>query len=166
MSAGGAQFAISAASAVNSISAGYAKKAEDNYNATLLDNKAALSQAQQEIQQGQDTKKASQYLSKSLAIVAKNGLQPSGSAMAVITATQTQLNIDKAINSFNIQQDINYSHAAADQQRRAGSSAVRSGYTSAFSALLNGSAKYLSTNGKTTSGFDYSTIIPTMAGGS
>ncbi len=101
-----------------------------------------------------------------MAIVAKNGLQPSGSAMAVITATQTQMNIDKAINSFNIQQDINYTKAEADAQRRAGSAAVRSGYTGAFSALMKGSASYISTNGgKKSSGFDYSTIIPTMAGG-
>lgn len=166
MSAGGAQFTISAAQAVNSISAGYAKNSEAKYNASLLDNKAAMIDVQKDIQEGQDTRRASQYLTKSLAIVAKNGLQPSGSAMAVIQSTQTQLNIDKAINSFNLTQEASYTRAQANAQRRSGSDAITSGYKGAFSSLLTGASSYLSKNGKKTSGFDYSTLIPIAAGGS
>ena len=142
MGFGGAMFAVSAASAVSQISQGYAQKAESDYNATLLEGKANIINEKASIEQGQLTREGGQYMSKSVATAAKQGIGLSGSALAVMLNTQTQVNIDKTISQFNYDQERNYTLAEADAQRRAGKSAVRSGYAGAFSELLKGASTY------------------------
>lgn len=167
MGFGGAIFAVTAATAVSQISQGYAQKAESNYNASILEGQGKLIDVQSDIQNGQITRQAGQTLSTSIADVAKQGTGLSGSAMAVMLNTQKQYEIDKAISKLNFSMDKNYVNAQADAQRRAGSAAVRSGYTSAFSSLLQGASSYamykIPKGGTTT--FDANTKQPLEAFG-
>lgn len=138
----GALFAVTAATAVSQISQGYAQKSEAKYNATLLEGKANLIDVQAGIEEGQITRQAGQTMSSSVATVAKQGTGLSGSALAVMLNTQRQFEIDKTISKFNYAQEKNYTLSQADAQRRAGKAAVRGGYTSAFSSLLQGASNY------------------------
>lgn len=142
MSFGGALLAMSAVQAVGQIGQGYAQQAEANANAELYRGKANLIDQQSQIDQGQWNRKKSKYLSASMTDVAKAGIMPQGSAAAVIVDTQTQLNIDQAISKFNYQQEKNYANAQADQYKRAGKQAVYSGYSNAFSTMLQAGSSY------------------------
>lgn len=142
MGFGGAMLAMSAVQGVSQISQGYAQKAENNFNAKLLEGKANLIDTQSEIEQGQYQRLKGQYMSKSVANVAKAGIGLQGSALAVMLDAQTQINIDQSIAKFNAEQEKNYTKAQAAQQKRAGRQAVYSGYSNAFSILLGGASNY------------------------
>lgn len=161
MGLGGALFALTAVQAVSQISQGYAQKAENNYNATLLEGKANLIDQQAQIESGQYERLKGRTLSTGIADTAKNGLLPQGSAMAVMLDAQTQINIDQAIGQFNYAQEKNSTVAEANTQRRAGTAAVSSGYTKGFSSLLTGTANYAMYKYKpTNTTFDSSTKLP------
>lgn len=164
MGIGGAIFALSATQAVSQISQGYAQKSEANFNATLLEGKANMIDLQSDIESSKYDRMKGQYLSKSVVNTAGNGLAVSGSPLAVMLNAQTQINIDQAISKFNFEQEKNYTNAQADAQRRAGSAAVKSGYSNAFSTLLQGGASYAMYKipMKSTT-FDYSTKTPAQA---
>lgn len=164
MGLGGVLFAGVAAQAVSQISQGYAQKAEDKYNATLLEGKANLIDQQEQIQSGQYDRQKSQVLSSSMAITAKNGLLPQGSALAVMLDAQTQINIDQAIGKFNLEQEKTRTIAEANAQRRAGSQAVNTGYSNAFSSVLTGASNYAMYKYKPSS-FDSNSAIPKKASG-
>lgn len=179
MSLGGAIFAVTAAQAVSQISQGYAVNAESKtnasmvedtgrYNASVLEGKANLIDIQSEIEQGRYTRLKGQFLSKSMANVAKQGIAPQGSAAAVMVNAQTQINIDQAIAKFNSTNERNYTISAANEERRrasvqadalrrSGSAAIRSGYTGALSSLMQGGTNYLMYKMPKTTSFDFST---------
>ena len=138
----GALLAMSAVQGISQIGQGYAEKAEAKFNATLLEGKAKLIDEQSNIEQGQYQRLKGQYMSKSVANVAKAGIGLQGSALAVMLDAQTQINIDQAISKFNFEQEKNYTKAQASQQRRAGKQAVYSGYSNAFSSALTGVSNY------------------------
>lgn len=142
MSLGGAVFALTAAQAVNSISSGYAQKAEAGYNATLYEGRANLIQANADLQAGQYDRAIGQNMSRSMVTVAGQGLAPQGSVMAHIIDTQEQMQIDKAIAQGNMQMEKNYATQTASAYRRQGSLAVRGGYVGAFSDILTGAVQY------------------------
>lgn len=164
MGVGGAIFALSVAQAVGQISQGYAQKSEADYNATvsrnageyngaMLDDKGRLLDLQESIDQGQRTRAAGRTEAQSTAIVAKQGGALEGSALAVMIRNQTESNLDAAISKLNFETDKNYTAAEAAAARRegnlkagaysrAGDSAVRSGYSGAFSSLLQGATTY------------------------
>lgn len=142
MSFGGVMLAMSAVQAVSQIGSSYAQKAEANYNATLAEGKANLIGVQQEIEYGQYQRLKGQVQGKSIANIAKAGIYPTGSAAAVMLDAQTQIGIDQAIGQFNYQQEKNYTKAQADQFRRQGKAAVYSGYSNAFSTILQGGSNY------------------------
>lgn len=159
MGFGGAIFAVTAASAVSQISQGYAQKAENNYNATLLEGKANLIDVQSDIERGQISRQAGQVASTSVANIGKQGIGLTGSALAVMVNTQKQYENDKILSDLNYKMEKNYTLSQADAQRRAGKTAVRSGYSGAFSSLLQGAANYASykiPTGKTT----FSSVTP------
>lgn len=142
MSFGATLFAMAATQAVVQISAGKAQQAEANYNATLLEGKAGLIDIEKGIEYGQYERLKARTTSTSLANIAKAGIMPQGSAMAVMLDTQKQINIDQAIGQFNLEQQKRYTIAEADQVRRAGKQAVYTGYSNAFSTLLSGASNY------------------------
>lgn len=142
MSWGGAIFALTALSAVSQISQGYAEKEEAKFNATLVDNKATLIEAQKGVEAGQYERLKASTLSTSMARIAKAGIKPTGSAAAVMLDTQTQINIDKAIGQFNLEQQKQYTMSEAEQIRRKGQQSVYSGYSRGFSTILSGASGY------------------------
>jgi len=186
MGFGGLIFAASAAMAVSQINQGYAQNAEakanasmvedtGRYNAALLENKAKIIDVQSDIEQGQYQRLKGQHMSKSTAIVAKQGGALQGSALAAILNTQRQINIDQSISKFNFEMDKNLTMAEAAEQRRSagaqadalrrgGKAAKRAGYTNAFSSLLQGATTYYMYKKpvKSTT-FDYSTQTPKKA---
>lgn len=182
MGFGGALFAVAGAQAVSQIASGYAQNSEaqanasmvedtGRYNASLLQGKANLIDVQSDIEQGQYTRLKGQYASKSVANIAKQGIAPQGSAMAVMVNAQTQIGIDQAIAKFNSTTEKNYTIAEAndatrtaslqaDALRRSGSASVRSGYSGALSSLLQGTSNYLMYKVPKNTTFDYSTRLP------
>ncbi len=182
MGFGGAMFAVAGAQAVSQIAQGYAGNSEakanasmvedtGRYNASVLQGKASLIDIQSSIEQGQYTRLKGQYLSKSTASIAKQGITPEGSAMAVMLDAQTQINIDQSIAKFNSDTSKNYTIAEAndairtsklqaDSLRRQGSASVRSGYAGAFSSMLQGGSNYLMYKLPKSTTFDYSTTTP------
>lgn len=147
MSFGAALFAMSAVQAVSQIGQGYAQKAESNYNATLYEGKAQQIGVQQDIENAQYERLKGQTMSKSMANIAKAGIMPTGSAMAVMLDTQTQINIDQAIGKYNLEQQKQYTLAEADAYRRQGKQAVYTGYSNAFSTMLSGASNYATYKG-------------------
>lgn len=150
MGFGGALLAMSAVSAISQIGQGKAQRAESNFNATLYDNQASLIEEKKQIDYGQFNRLKGKTLSTSVASVAASGIGLSGSPMAVMLDAQTQINIDQAISSFNIEQEKNYAKAQADQQRRLGKAQQSAANTNAFTTLLSGASNYAMYKG----GFD------------
>lgn len=148
MGFGGALLAMSAVSGISSISQGYAQKQEAKFNAAVLDNKANLIEEQKQIEFGQYQRLKGKYLSSSVVGAAGAGVALQGSPMAVMLDAQTQINIDQAIGQFNLEQEKQYTKAQASQQRRAGKQAVYSGYSNAFSTVLQGVSNYAMYNKK------------------
>ena len=97
---------------------------------------------QKDIESGQYERLKGQTMSKSMANIAKAGIMPSGSAMAVMLDAQTQISIDQAIGKFNFEQQKQYTLAEAEAIRRSGKQAVYSGYSNAFSTMLSGVSNY------------------------
>lgn len=147
MGFGGALFAMSAVQAVTQIGQGYAQKAEANYNATISEGQAKLIDVQKDIEFGQYQRLKGQAAGKSLVNIAAAGIEPTGSAMAVMLDAQTQINIDQAIGQFNLEQNKQYKIAEADSIRRQGKQAVYTGYSNAFSTILKGGADYATYRG-------------------
>lgn len=148
MSVGGAIFAFTALQAVSQVSQGYAQKAEANFNASLLEGQARLIDVQKDIEAGQYKRMGGQAVSTTIARTAGAGLGFSGSPAAVAVATLKQIEIDKAIGQFNLEQQKNYKMAEASAQRRAGKYAVQSGWTNALITGAQGFASYkLATTG-------------------
>lgn len=165
MSMGGAMFAVSAAQAVNQISAGYAQKAENNANASIIESNAGLLDTASEVEQGRYVRQGGQYESQATAIIGKQGIMPEGSAMAAMVSAEKNIRIDAAIAKFNVKTQQNAMYTQAAQQRNAGKAAVRSGYAQGFSSLLSGASKFGLYSMKQGSGFDSSTLLPMLAGG-
>jgi len=154
MAFSGLLLAMSAVQAVSQIGQGYAQKAESEYNATLVEGKANLIDVQKDIEYGQYQRLKGQQMSTSMANIAKAGIMPQGSAMAVILNAQTQINIDQAIGQFNLEQQKRYTLAEAEALKRKGKQQAYSGYSSAFSTMLSGASDYAMYNKKTS--FDLS----------
>ena len=142
MGFGGAMLAMSAVQGITSISQGYAQSAEDKYNASLYTDQASALAVQGSITQGQYTRKAGQMLSTQTADVAGKGLEPTGSAAAVMLSTQTQIATDAAIAQYNNTMSINQANQKAQQLKQQGSQAIYSGYSSAFSDMIKGAVEY------------------------
>jgi len=160
MGFGGAMLALSAVQAITSISAGNAKAAEDKYNATLAGLQGELIGVQGDITQGQYTRKAGQMAATQTAAVAGAGLEPTGSAAAVMLDTQTQIHTDMAIAKFNTEMGQNYTTAQSKAFKRQASEDTFTGYSSAFSDILSGAARYGAYTGRINTGDGPMTMNP------
>lgn len=138
----GAMLALSAVKGIASIGSSYAQGAEDKYNSSLFTDQAQLLKVQGDITQGQYTRQAGQLLSTQTADVAAKGLQPTGSAAAVMLDSQTQIHTDMAIAKFNTEMGINQANAKARLLKQQASNDVYSGFSSAFTDLLTGTVQY------------------------
>lgn len=152
MSFGGLMFATAALQAVSQIGQGYAQKEEAKLNATIIEGKAGLIDVKKGIENVQYERMKAQVSGKSMANIAKAGIMPGGSPMAVMLDAQTQIGIDQAIGQFNLEQEKRYTLSQAEQARRQGRQAVYSGYSNAFSTMLSGVSNFAMYKGFNLSG--------------
>jgi len=95
---------------------------ESTYNAGVYREQAGMVQQQKNLKAAQDARKIRFAEGKHVAITANKGIQMSGSAVAVLVDTLTQMEMDKAISGYNY--DVE-SHALESQAV----STERRGYT-------------------------------------
>jgi hypothetical protein len=144
----GALLAFQVINGINSIGQGFAQSAEDKYNSSLYTNQADALAVQGSIEQGQYTRKAGQLLSTQTADVAAKGLDPTGSAAAVMLSSQTQIETDAAIAKYNNTMAQNQANQKALQLKQQAGQDIYSGFSSAFSDTLKGVADYGAYNNK------------------
>jgi len=164
---------LGAVSAVQQFTAGRAAKTEAEYNATQVTNEAQYNagvyKQQAEMIENQKRLKAQQddrairfAASKHIAITAFKGIDFSGSAMAVLADTMTQMEMDKAISQYDYavqkyavesqgDSTIRKGATLASQYRRGGATAEMSGTTGALTTLFN-TAAYAGMRNVNTSG--------------
>jgi hypothetical protein len=132
---------------VGSIYQGRIASAQAKYNAAIQEGRDKWLQLQQEVSDRQYQRFLGRTISKSFVNIAGAGLAASGSPIAVMVDTATQINIDKSIAHFNIEQDKIATRNSAEMYRTEGKNAVRASYANAFSALLQGGEKYAAYKG-------------------
>lgn len=74
---------------------------ESSYNAGVYRQQAGMVEQQKQLKAQQDARSIRFAAGKSTAMTAAKGLQMSGSPMAILVDTLTQLEMDKAISSYN-----------------------------------------------------------------
>ena len=127
---------------VQSIESGRVSMAQSRYNAALLEGKIKWINFQKGLASAKWDRARGKFMSRSFATMASNGLMPSGSPMAVLLDSVTQINIDKAIEMSNIEQEKVYTQTAVEQQLLEGRNAVRSARVNAYSSVLKGATNY------------------------
>ena len=142
MGMGAAMLAFSALQSISQVSEGYAQKAEAKFNASILEGQAGLIDIQKAIESGQYDRLKEKTLSTSMARTAAAGLKPTGSAIAVMIDTQTQIGIDQAIGQFNLEMQKQYKMSEAGAVKRQGTRAVQAGWANAFSTMMQAGYKY------------------------
>ncbi len=133
---------MSVAQGVTSISQGYAQSAESKYNASLYQDQAQAIAVQGSITQGQYTAKAGKMAATQTAIEGAAGIEPTGSAAAVMVESQRNILTDMAISQYNTTMAENSANASATNLKIQASQEVDSGYSTAFSDVLKGASNY------------------------
>jgi len=140
----------------SSIAKGYQDKKEAQYNANLIeqtgplyDTQIALVEKEKDLMTYQANRKIGQVMGASRAITAGKGLELSGSPIAIMHDTYTQMEMDKRINQqnldlqkYNIGVEKQRAMSQAQAYRRAGSNAMFQGYTNAFTSALQTGVNY------------------------
>lgn len=140
--------AFSAISAIGQIQQGKAAQKEANYNAMITESQIGVIDTKAGIERVQYERLKAQTASTGYARMAKAGLMPSGSPMAVMLDTQTQINMDQAIGQYNFKAEKVYKQAEADSMRRSGKQTVTNSYLGALTTMGAGL-------------YNYSTRLPT-----
>jgi hypothetical protein len=103
----------------------------------LIDTKAGIERVQYE-------RLKAQTMSSGYARMAKSGIGPSGSPMAVMLDTITQINMDQAVGQYNFKAEKVYKQEEANAQRRAGAQAKANAYMGALTTMGQGLYNYSS----------------------
>lgn len=120
------------------------KQAE--YNASIYDQQGQMIQEKKKIQDYQFNREAARARGSIIAGTAGKGLMLSGSPLAILIDNESQMQFDKAIGDYNLDIEANYARSGAINTREQGIQNARaarfSGYSNAFSTLLNTGATY------------------------
>jgi len=127
---------LGVASAGQSIAGGIAANKEAKYNASVMEQQAGMIDAQKGLEGYQYDRAKNQLFGKGVARTAKAGFELSGSPMAVMIDSLTQLEMDKSVGQYNLEVQKRFALSSADQYRRRGKTALASGYANAFSSIL------------------------------
>jgi len=140
----GAASAISSAiiGVTNAIMSGKIQKAQADYNAVIMDGKAKWIQFQKENDARQYNRYRNRFISKSVASVAGAGLMLSGSPLAALVDSVTQINIDQSVSQANIQMEKEAAISASKMYTVEGKMAKGNATINAFSALLDAGNDY------------------------
>jgi hypothetical protein len=165
---------LGAASAIQQFSAGSQQKTEAEYNATQVTKEAqynagvyrqqaGMIEDQKNLQAMQDDRAIRFAAGKHVAITAAKGIELSGSAMAVLADTMTQMEMDKAIGQYNFEMQkytalsqaesiTRKGDTVAGQYRRSGATAYTAGVTGGLTTLFNTAAYVGMSNVNTSAG--------------
>lgn len=138
MLAGGAMSASSSIMGANAQSKAIKKQTE--YNAQVYEQQAEMVKRQKQIQDYQFLRSSNAVRGAITSRTAGKGLMLSGSPLAILADTESQMLFDKAIEDYNLDVQANYADSAAKYQRTSGAINSRlakySGYSNAFSTML------------------------------
>lgn len=156
---------LGVAGAATQVIGGFQQKKEAEYNAKVIQNEAAYNagvyreqagmiEQQKQLKKMQDERMIRFAMGKTVSSTAAKGLELSGSALAVMVDSMTQLQMDKAITQYNydvekyavLSQAESISRRGASmaaRYRREGETAMFAGITGGLSTLM-GTAAYAS----------------------
>ena len=121
------------------------KQAE--YNAQVYGQQAEMVKEQKNIQDKQFARQLARTRSSIVSKTAGKGFLLSGSALAIIADTESEMLFDKSIMDYNNATQRNYALSGANYYRQQGAINSRltraSGYGNAFSTVLNTGYKYI-----------------------
>jgi hypothetical protein len=144
---------LGALQAGTSIASGYATKKEANYNASLAEQQANNIENQQGLLNYQSNRQIGQVIGKTTTATAGKGITMSGSPMAIMLDTYTQMEMDKRIQINNLETEKQQSLSQAEALRRKGKTAVYQGYTNAFTSALQTGVNYGMMSGSFDTGY-------------
>lgn len=145
-----AMLTAGAASATMSVMGGNTQangiKKQAEYNAEIYEQQGQMVLEKKKIQDYQFNRQAAQVRGSIVAKTAGKGLNLSGSPLAILIDNETQMQYDKAIQDYNTDIEYNYAKSGATNMREQGVQQSRlakmTGYTNAFSTILNTGATY------------------------
>lgn len=137
--AGGAFSATTQVMAGQAQAKNIARQAE--FNAQVYDQQGEMIKEQKKIQDVQYLRQSASARGKIVSQTAGKGLLLSGSPLAILVDTESQMQFDKAIADYNLDINRNYATSAGTYSRQSGAAGARlaafSGYSNAFSTILN-----------------------------
>ena len=137
--AGGAFSATTQVMGANQQAKGIQRQAE--YNAQIYEQQAAMVLEKKKIQDYQFNREAARARGSIISKTAGKGFNLGGSPLAILIDNETQMQFDKAIGDYNLDIERNYALSGATNTRQQGVYNARaarfSGYSNAFSTLLN-----------------------------
>lgn len=149
---------LGAASAVSQVMGGIQAKGEANtnatairaesaYNAGVYEQQAQMVEEQKKLKLMQDERLIRFAQGKHVALTTAKGLELSGSPLAILNDTMTQMELDKAIGQYNLDVEkyalksqadsvIRRGNTLAEQYRRSGSTAMTAGIVGGLTTLM------------------------------
>ena len=139
-SMGAASFVSSLASAFMTIQQAKTAQAIGNYNAGIIENQLPWIDMQLDIAKEQYARKKNKLISSGTAQLGASGLKFSGSPLAYMLDAVTQIEIDEAITTANLEMNKVTVKAQAGQARVGGQRAMSAGRMNAYSEILKGTS--------------------------
>lgn len=152
----GALLAATAVSAGASIIGGQkqAKSAafQGEWNAQVYEQQASMIQEKKKLTDYQFNRQAAKARGSIVSRTAGNGFNLGGSPLAILIDNESQMLLDQAVGNYNLDVERNFALSGANFSRATGSQqaslAKFTGYTNAFSTVLNSTYEYGKLNQK------------------
>lgn len=123
---------------------------QSEYNAQVYDQQASTITHKQKLEDYKYRRQGAIMRGAITAQTAGKGLLMSGSPLAILADSQSELELDRAIGNYNLELDKHYAKSGATHYRQQGrmdaALARKQGYLSAFSTLLSTGMSYMSYN--------------------
>lgn len=117
-------------------------KYQGQYDAQVYEMQAGMIQEQKKIEEYQYNRAGAKLRGGIVARSAGNGLLLSGSPLALLVDSESQLQMDKAIGQYNLEVQSRYASSGANYYRYSGDQQAKlaraTGYSNAFSSILQG----------------------------
>jgi hypothetical protein len=130
------------ATAASQIAGGYAANKEAKYNASIYHQQAGMIDEQKKLQAIQDDRAIRQVMGSTTAATASKGIQFSGSPIAIMIDTRTQLEMDKAIGQYNLDVQKYGVMSQADAELRRGRTTRTAGIVGGLTTLMQTGLSY------------------------
>ena len=135
-------------------------ESESAYNAGVYRQQAGMVEQQKQLKMQQDARNIRFAAGKTTAMAAAKGLQMSGSPMAILVDTLTQMEMDKAISAYNYDvEKVSLESKAVSTERRGStlsSQYLRKGKDAMFGGIVSGLTTLVGTGMYASKRFDTS----------